>query len=388
MAIEGARGNVDLGDILGGRHLSVPVEQEEKPGTCSPPPGIDLVPFCLTPEVLGSVKSSQWEKLERQENAADLLLITLQGDGTFFSWASILRSLHAVVLQTQIQDAAPRACYNLLRFLYHHNAFLRVHFAAFYSLEEGARSTIADVMNLYKRLASAARAFLRQELIGPHFSFLNQSLIHGLAHGSPPAQPSPYLEPLVESLAQKLLTEDLPIDRTQFPGLFASLAAAHALPSKLTSERIDLFRQLRDYIPLDVEVGPTRATLLLNWERRVVVGETATQGVGEALVRGTEAMEWVENHLPILARLYDRKVDPTLAPHLVLIASDYPPAFHRFVARLGLPVVLYRLCVGESGAHLVRVSPLLKPLFSLELSREEEEALAGNLHLSPDKSLS
>jgi len=376
MAIEGKEGGTDLGNLLWRKPLPLLGEGDDEPHQEIPRPReIDLVPFRLTPSRLQFIRPSQWERLKRQEENADLLLITLPGDGTLFSWTSILRSLHAVVLQVPAQERILTNCYRILRFFYLHNPFLRVHFVGVLCLEKGAKTTLSDGMKFYEQLSWLVARFLHQDLIGPHLLLMDRNF---------PDQRFSSLNSLLDHLSQKLLTEEPFIDRTQFSRLFDSLETMHCIPPASRWERSDLFKRLGDYFPLDVTVGPKRVTLLLNWERRLAVGEVATEGLGDALVRGIEAMEWAHNHLPLLASLYTRKLDPALSPHLVLISPEYPSGFCGMVTRLGLPIVLYQACKGQRGIHVVQVSSPVNPPCSPELSSEEEEALKGNESPSPD----
>lgn len=375
MAIQGEGEGMDLGYLFCKRSLPLLEEQNESSQAPPSPAGINLVPFRLTSDSFRSVKPPQWEKLKRQEGEADLLLLALPADPALSSWTPIVKSLHAVVLQAPVGENKRLDCYRILRFLYFHNPFLQVHFVGLLaSEEEGTKTTVSDGLSFYEHLSSMAGRFLRQELIGPYLWILESRQIHNHVELSPPVQLSS-LTPFLERLAKRLLNEQPAIERAKFPGFFASLEAAYSVSPNPWWEQADLFTQLGDYFLLDSEVGPKKATLLLNWERRLAVGEMAAHGVGEALVRGTELLEWARDHLALLARLYHRKVDPALPPHLVLISADYPAGFCDAVGRMGLSVVLYKVCEAERGTHVVRLSPPLQPAFSQELSSEEEKAL-------------
>lgn len=379
MAIQGEKGETDLGFLFRKKSLTLLGEGNHDSEEPSSLPGINLVPFCLTPEGLRNAKPPQWEEFRRQEEEAELLLIVLPGDTTLRAWAPILKSLHAVVLQTPVGEKHRSACYQILRFLYFHNPFLRVHLVGLLSSsgEEGTRTTTSDGLSFYEQLAGMADRFFRQELIGPYLGILEGRSAPAPSEAALPVQPST-LAPFLDRLVKTLLTEEPVIDRAKFSGLFASLEAAHSPPPTLQWDKADLFARLEDYFPLDFAVGPKKASLLLNWERRLAVGETAGEGVGEALVRGAELLEWAHDHLPLLARLYRGKLDPALPPHLLLIAPDYPAGFCGAVGRLGLPVVLYKAYTAEKGTRVERVSPLLQRPFSQKLSSEEESALLGS----------
>lgn len=379
MAIEGEEGGCDLGDLLCKKPLPLLEEEDRHPKSVSLRPRIDLVPFCLTPDRFCKVRPARWEKLRRQEEEADLLLVTLPGDATLYLWAPIVRSLHAVVLQTSVREADRETSYRLLRFLYRHNPFLRVYLAPTFFLKEKAQTTASDAIRFYEEISSLAARFHRQAPAGPYLLPIETGFVHAILDRSLLDARSAPLAPLLERLARELAGGIPVIERGRFPRLFASLEAIHSDPSRTRREGSDPFPQLDDYFPLDREVGPKRATLLFNWERRLAVGETVGEtthpGLGAALVRGMEALEWAHDHLPLLARLHEPKIDPTLPPHLVLIAPDYPDGFRRGVDRLALPVVLYKADPRGNGTPAARVSSPLHRSFSPELSSEEEEAL-------------
>ncbi|HLG22285.1 MAG TPA: hypothetical protein VI382_05675 [Candidatus Manganitrophaceae bacterium] len=371
-AIEGEEEKTDMGSLFLGAPLPLLEETGQDAPWTSPRPGIDLFRYCLTPDRGRLMKPSQWERLKRREEEADLLLVTLPGDATLFLWEPMIRSLHAVVLQTAVREKDQGACYRILRFLYARNPFLRVHLVTLPLAGEGAPGEVY----FYERLSSLVAHFLRQSMIGPYPLIIKNDPSHPLINRThPQTLPDPRLTPLLERLTQGLLTHGPLMDRPRFSGFFASFEST--FPQSPDSNRPGpaLFRELDDYHLLDVEVGPKRVALLLNWERRLAVGEIAHEGIGEALVRGVRAMEWVHDHLPLLARLYDGKVDPVLSPHLVLIAQDYPPDFCVGLSRLGLPVALYKTCGGEKKSRVTPVSSPLKSSFAPELSLEEENAL-------------
>jgi hypothetical protein len=378
MAVEGDEGGADLGEFLWGRPLPLLDEGEWDHRGGQRPSEIDLVPFCLTPDRLRHLKPPQWEGLMRREAGADLLLVTLPGDADLFLWKDVVRSLHAVILQTPMREKEGSTCYRILRFLHRHNPFLRVHLVGIPRAAEGGAAAITGGMSFHERLSGLAERFLRQELIGPYLLTLEAELVHALLDHVLSDRQHPSLIPLLERLTRGLLTADESSNGpTPSSGLFASLKAAYGLLPAPWWEKADLFGTLGEYFPLDVEVGPKRLTLLLNWERRLAVGETARGDFGEALVRGIGSLAWVQDHLPILSRLYGKKVDPALSPHLVLLSAEFPAGFSEGISRLNLSAALYRVCRGEREIHFERVSPELKPTLPAELTPDEEEALQG-----------
>jgi hypothetical protein len=253
---------------------------------------------------------------------------------------------------------------------------MRIHLVVIPHSDGGAESgTIRGGIEFYDRLAKLVGRVLRQELVGPYLLMLEAGLIHALLDRTLPKQPTPSLTALLERLAHALSTGEPLLERDRFPGFFPSLQATQTSAQASTWEGRDLFDRLESCLPLDVGVGPMGVTLLLDWERRLLIGETVGERLGDALIRGLEALEWVHGHLPLLTRLYGKRIDPTLAPHLVLIAPHFPDGFCRGISRLGLPVVLYRAARGEGGTFLERVTPFPRPSFSLELSPEEKSAL-------------
>jgi len=374
MVVDAEEGDTDLGDFLLKRSLPLVGEGNADLTTISPSPGIRLVPACLTLDHLRHISPAQWEKLKNEEGEADLQLITLPANASLFSWTPILRSLHAVILQTPVRESDRTACYQILRFLYLHNPFLRVHLVGI-PLEEGARATVSEGVHFYERLSQLVGRFLHQEVMGTNLLILESDLIHAVLDRVLPDQPPSSFTLLMDRLTREILPEDSSTEKIRFPGLFPSLERFLAASKMPAWESSELFKELDDYFPLDAAVGPKKVTLLLNWERRLAIGEVAKNRVGDALVRGIEALGWVDDHLPLLARLYGKRINPGLPAHLVLISSEYPPGFSDGVSRFGLPVILYRAVASERGLFVERLSELPKPSISPELSPEEKEAL-------------
>lgn len=378
MAVAGEEGGTDLGDLLWEKPLPLLEDEDLHPKRVFPRPGIDLVPFSLTPDRFPKIKPDRLERLKGQEREADLLLVTLPGEAALYLWAPIVRSLHAVALQTSVREKDQEAAYRILRFLFRHNPFLRVHLIPTFFVKEGAQTTASEGVRFHERLSALVDRFQRQALAGPYLMAIEPEFIHAILDRAPFDRRCAPLLPLLERLGRALLDDAPPIERDRFPGFFSSLEAIHADPRDGWQERLDLFDRLDDYLPLDKEVGPKRATLLLNWERRLAVGEAARPGIGEGLVRGLETLAWAHDHLSLLARLYERKVDPALPPHLVLIASAYPDGFLKGAGLAPLPIVFYKATPREGGLQITRVSSPLRRPFSPELSPEEEEALQGS----------
>ena len=373
MAVDGRGGDRDLASLL---RQELPASLEGKEPTAGKVPllsEISVVSFSLTSDALQHMASpSQWERFKHQEVNADLLLSTMPADATLLSWAPIVRSFHAVVLLLAAGEKDLPRCYRVVRFLYHHNPFLQVHLVRSLVLEKETSTAVSDSMNFYEQLFWMVARFLRQDLMGPHLFFADPSV---------PESRSSSFDSCLEHLSQKLLTAEPSLGRNQFPAFFESLEAVHSTAQASRWEKADLFKQLPDYWLLDDAVGPKKATLLLNWERRLAVGETVTgnadplPGVGDALMRGIEVIDWARDHLPLLARLYGKQLDPALPPHLILISPDYPPAFCNAVTHLGLPIILYKTCRGNEGNHFV---PVFRPpghSLAPDLSSEEEDAL-------------
>lgn len=378
MVLDGEREDIDLGSLLWRQPLPLLGEGNLEQKEISSLNGIDLVPFCLSPDTFHDVTPSQWKPLGRREGEADLFLVTLPGDTTLFQWTPILRSLHAVVLQTPIREKDVTTCYQILRFLYFHNPFLRVYLVAIPS-EKGKRTPVSEGMSFYDHLSGMVQRFLQQEMVGPYFMVLETDLVQSLLDQSLPQQQPSSLSLLLERLSQELLSQETLIEKPRFPGFFASLESVNC-QSLIPFWDGHLFEQLEGYFLLESEVGPGKVSLLLSWERRLAVGELARNGLGDSLVRGIASMEWVHEHLPLLARLYGKRVNATLSPHLVLLSPSYPESFCRGIARLDTPIVLYRTIQGRKGSCVERVSSELMQNFSHELSTKEQEALQFNPH--------
>ncbi len=378
MVLDGEREEVNLGSLLGRQPLPLLGEGNLEQQAGSSLNGVDLVPFCLSPDTFQDVSPSQWELLGRHEGEADLFLVTLPGDTALFLWTPIIRSLHAVVLQTPIRDQDVTTCYKILRFLYFHNPFLRVYLVAVPS-EKGKRTPVSEGMSFYDHLSEMVQGFLQQEMVGPYLMVLETDLVQSLLDQIlPQGQPSS-LALLLERLAQELLNQEPPIEKQRFPSFFASLKSVNG-QSETSLWDGHLLEQVEGYFPLESEVGPGKVSLLLSWERRLAVGEMVRHGLGDSLVRGIVSLEWVHEHLPLLARLYGKKVNATLSPHLVLLSPSYPESFCRGIARLDTPIVLYRTIQGRTGTCVERVSSELTQIFSNELSTKEKEALQFNPH--------
>ncbi|HET6371661.1 MAG TPA: hypothetical protein VFG95_10715 [Nitrospiria bacterium] len=376
MAVEGEEGGADLGEFLWGKPLPLLEDGEWDNRGVQRHSGIDLVPFCVTPDRLGHLKPAQWDGLVRREEEADLFLATLPGNADLFLWKDVVRSLHEVILQSPMRENEGVNCYRVLRFLHLHNPFLRVHLVEIPRTAEGGEAAAAGGMSVYDHLSDLAERFLRQELFGPYLLTLEKDLVHALLDHVLSDRQHPSLIPLLERLTRGILAADEPsIAPIHSSGFFASLRTAYGLRPTPWWEKADLFGALGDYFPLDAEVGPKKLTLLLNWERRLAVGETARRDLGEALIRGIVSLAWVHDHLPLLSRLYGKKIDPTLSPHLVLLSDEYPIGFLEGISCLTLSAVLYRVCQGGREIHFERVSPELKPSLPAELTPDEEEAL-------------
>jgi|GEM_PF-5116599 len=374
LVMNGEEGDIDLGDFLLRRPLPPLGDGDLDLTTLTPSPGIRLVPYCLTPDKLRCINHPRFERLRKEEAGSDVLLITLPADAALFSWAPILRSLHAVILQTPVRDADRPGCYQILRFLYQHNPFLRVHLVGI-PLEEGTRATVSEGVQFYERLSQLVSRFLQQEVTGTNLLILESELIHAvLDRVLPDSNPSSFTL-LMDQLTREILPEEGSAEKIRFPGLFASLESSVVSLRDPLWEGSELFKELEDYFPLDSGVGPKKVTLLLNWERRLAVGEIAKNRIGDALVRGIEGLDWASNHLALLGRLYRKKVNSNLSPHLLLISSDYSPGFIDALTRLSVPVILHRANVSDRGVFVERLSPLPKVPFSPELSPEEREAL-------------
>lgn len=377
MAMEGGVGSIDMSNYLGRPPLhllseNLPVEQ-----TGSPANGFQLVPYRMAAEHWGRVRPELWIRWMREEEAAAFLIVTLPDPTDLSPWYPTLRSLHDVVLQVHVggQQAIPPA-YRAIRLLYQHNPYLRVHLVFLPTARGGPATFATEALRLFGRLAESAQRLLRQEVLGPYLFHLEQPVIEAILDRKTEIPASSGLPSLLERLSREV-TSVVP-ESVPYPGWF-SVLERQTMEAGSGRKEAELFGRLDAYFPLEESVGPLQARLLLNWERRMAVGLMADRQIGEALQIGLETVDWVQDHLPLLGRLYGRRVDETLSPHLLLLASEFPPAFIRGASRMPVPVVLYRVWNGPYGSLPQRINPLPASAFTDDLTPEEVDTLKESL---------